>query len=113
MQIHSLQHTASLKRMSTLVLRLIPPRPDFALTMSDGERDLMGQHADHWRSRIEGGQVVVFGPVADETGSWGLCVAVVDDDDELRAFAAEDPTVLSGQFHFEIGTLLTGYVRTG
>ena len=73
----------------------------------------MGRHADHWRSRIEEGQVVVFGPVADETSSWGLCVADVDDDAELRQFAAADPTVLSGQFHFEIGTLLTGYVRTG
>jgi uncharacterized protein len=98
--------------MTTLVLRLIPPRPDFAMTMSDDERDLMGRHADHWASRIETGQVVVFGPVADETGSWGLCVADVDDEAGLRAFAAEDPTVLSGQFHFEIGTLLTGYVRS-
>jgi hypothetical protein len=36
----------------------------------------------------------------------------VDDEAELRAFAAQDPTVVSGLFHFEIGTLLTGYVRT-
>jgi uncharacterized protein len=98
--------------MGTLVLRLIPPRSDFAMTMSDHERDLMSRHAEHWRSRIEAGQVVVFGPVADETGSWGLCVAEVDDEAELRAFAAKDPTVVSGLFHFEIGTLLTGYVRT-
>jgi hypothetical protein len=99
--------------VTTLVLRLIAPRPDFAMTMSDDERDLMGRHADHWRPRIEAGEVVVFGPVADEGGSWGLCVADVEDEAELRAFAAEDPTVLSGRFHFEIGTLLTGYVRTG
>ena len=98
--------------MTTLVLRLVPPRADFAMTMSQDERDLMGRHADHWRPRIEAGHVVVFGPVADETGSWGLCVADVDDEAELRAFAAQDPTVQSGQFHFEIGTLLTGYVRT-
>ena len=97
--------------MGTLALRLIPPRSDFAMTMSQDERDLMGRHADHWRPRIEAGQVVVFGPVADETGSWGLCVADVDDEAELRAFAANDPTVLSGLFHFEIGTLLTGHVR--
>ncbi len=83
------------------------------MTMSDDERDLMGRHADHWRPRIEAGHVAVFGPVADGTGSWGLCVAEVDDEAELRTFAAADPTVLSGQFHFEIGTLLTGYVRTG
>jgi uncharacterized protein YciI len=98
--------------MGTMVLRLIPPRSDFAMTMSDSERELMSRHADHWRSRIDAGQVVVFGPVADETGSWGLCVAEVDDEAELRAFAAKDPTVVSGLFHFEFGTLLTGYVRS-
>jgi uncharacterized protein YciI len=99
--------------MTTFVLRLIGPRPDFAMTMSDEERQLMGRHADHWRPRIEAGEVVVFGPVADGTGSWGLSVAEVEDEAGLRAFAAQDPTVLSGQFHYEIGTLLTGFVRAG
>jgi hypothetical protein len=98
--------------METFVLRLIPPRPDFAMTMSDDERGLMSRYADHWRSRVETGHVVVSGPVADETGSWGLCVTEVDDEAELRAFAATDPTVVSGHFHFEIDTLLTGYTRT-
>ena len=38
-------------------------------------------------------------------------MADVDDEADVRAFAADDPTVLSGLFHFEIGTLLTGHVR--
>ncbi|MET0663539.1 MAG: hypothetical protein ABWZ42_10450 [Ilumatobacteraceae bacterium] len=31
--------------MTTFVFRLIPPRPTFALDMTDVEREIMGQHA--------------------------------------------------------------------
>ena len=35
--------------MPTFVLRLIAPRPDFAQTMTDAEREIMNRHAAHWR----------------------------------------------------------------
>jgi len=56
--------------------------------------------------------MVIFGPVLDRTGSWGLGVMEADDEDELRAFAAGDPAVTSGTAQLQIGTLLTGYVRS-
>ena len=31
--------------MPTFVIRLTTPRPDFAMTMSDAEREIMGRHA--------------------------------------------------------------------
>lgn len=89
------------------------PRPNFALDMSDEERAIMGQHAAHWRPYLDAGQMVVFGPVLDTTGSWGLAVVEAPDDDELRAFAAGDPAVTSGTAEFEIGTMLAGFVRPG
>ena len=83
--------------MTTVVLRVVPPRPDLAMTRSDEERDLVGRHPEHWGSRTEAGQVVGFASVADDIGSGGLCVAEVDEKAELRAFTAEDPAVLSGR----------------
>lgn len=97
--------------MPTYILRLTSPRPDFALNMSDEEREIMGRHAAHWKPYVESGQMVVFGPVLDSTGSWGLGVIELDDEDELRAFAATDPVVTTGTGHIEIGTLLAGFVR--
>src|SRR3712207_2573373 len=97
--------------MSTFVFRLIAPRPTFALDMTDDERAVMGEHAAYWQSYIEGGRMVVFGPVMDDTGSWGLGIVEADDEDELRAYAAGDPAVTSGTARLEIGTLLTGFVR--
>jgi uncharacterized protein YciI len=97
--------------MSTFVLRLSADRPDFAMTMTDEEREVMGRHAAHWQPWVEDGRMVVFGPVLDGTGSWGLGVVETDDEDGLRAHAAQDPAVTSGTGTLEVGQMLAGFVR--
>ena len=97
--------------MATFVLRLIAPRPTFALDMTDEERAVMGRHAEHWQPFIEDGRMVVFGPVVDGQGSWGLGVLEADSEDEIRAHAAEDPVVTTGTGTIEVGSLLAGFVR--
>ena len=98
--------------MSTFVFRLKAPRPTFALDMNDEEREIMARHAAHWRPWIESGQMVIFGPVLDSTGSWGLGVVEADDEQELRAFAADDPVVTTGTGTIEVGKMLGGFVRS-
>ena len=100
-----------LPSMGTFIFRLKAPRPDFALDMTDEERAIMGRHAAHWQPLIDSGDMVVFGPVLDGTGSWGLGVVEAEDEDAIRAFAAEDPAVTSGTAQMEIGQMLAGYVR--
>lgn len=97
--------------MSTFVLRLIGPRPDFALEMTDEERDVMERHAAHWQQFVESGRMVVFGPVLDGSGSWGLGVVEADNEDEVRAHAAQDPVVTSGIRRLDVGSMLGGFVR--
>jgi uncharacterized protein YciI len=97
--------------MSTFVFRLIAPRPTFALDMTDDEREIMGRHAAYWQRFIDSGQMVIFGPVLDATGSWGLGVIEADDEDELRAYAAGDPVVTTGTANIELGKMGAGFVR--
>jgi uncharacterized protein len=97
--------------MTTFVFRLIAPRPTFALDMTEEERAIMGRHAAHWQPLIDAGRMVVFGPILDDTGSWGLGVIEAEDEDELRAFAAGDPVVTTGTATMELGKMLTGFVR--
>jgi uncharacterized protein YciI len=97
--------------MSTYVFRLQAPRPTFALDMSDEEREIMARHAAHWRPRVDSGQMVIFGPVLDSSGSWGLGVVEADNEEKLRAFAAEDPVVTTGTGTIEVGKMLGGFVR--
>jgi uncharacterized protein YciI len=99
--------------MATFVFRLKAPRPTFALDMTEEEREVMGRHAAYWQPLVEAGRMVVFGPVLDSTGSWGLGVVEADDEDEIRSFAAGDPAVTTGTASIEMGKMLAGFVRPG
>jgi uncharacterized protein YciI len=99
--------------MPTFVLRLIAPRPNFAQTLTESEREIMTRHADHWRPYLERGDMVVFGPVLTDEDSYGLAVVETDDEPALREFAAQDPVVTTGTADFEVGRLAAGHVRGG
>ena len=97
--------------MPTFVLRLIAPRPNFAETLTDSEQETMNRHAAHWGRYLERGDMVVFGPVLTDDDSYGLAVVETDDEQALRAFAAQDPVVTTGTAAFELGRLAAGHVR--
>ena len=97
--------------MSTFVLRLIAPRPNFAETLTDSEREIMSSHAAHWRPYLDRGEMVVFGPVLTGEDSYGLAVVESDDEQALREFAARDPVVITATAAFEVGRLAAGHVR--
>jgi uncharacterized protein YndB with AHSA1/START domain len=78
------------------LFRLIPPRPTFAFDMSEHERSVMSRHAAYWLDKLEAGLVVVFGPVNDPAGPWGLCVLRVKGDDEMAALREGDPAIREG-----------------
>ena len=71
----------------------------------------MGRHAAYWQPLIDAGRMVIFGPVLDSSGSWGLGVVEADDEEELRAFAVGDPVVTSGTAVIEVGKMLAAFVR--
>ncbi len=91
--------------MPVFVLRLKAPRPRFAQTLTDAEREIMGRHGAHWRPYLERGEMVAFGPVLTDEDSYGLAVVETDDERALREFAAEDPVVTTGTASFEIGRM--------
>ncbi len=97
--------------MPTLVLRLIAPRPNFAQTITDAEREIMSRHAAHWGPYLERGEMVVFGPVLTDDDSYGLAVVETDDEQAVQEFAAQDPVVTTGTARFEFGRLAAGHVR--
>jgi uncharacterized protein YciI len=53
----------------------------------------------------------VFGPILDGTGSRGLGVVEAEDENELRAFADQDPVVTTRTATIEMGKMLAGFVR--
>jgi uncharacterized protein len=88
--------------MSHFVYKEIPPRPTFAADMSTAEADLMARHATYWFDQLDRGRVIVFGPVADPDGVWGLGVIDIEDDAAARALVLDDPAIASGMATFEL-----------
>jgi uncharacterized protein YciI len=92
--------------MPHFFLKLIAPRPTFAMDMNDDERTLMREHATYWKSRQDLGEVVVFGPVLDPNGPYGMGVVSAQDEAGARAFADADPVIKSGTgFRCEISPM--------
>jgi uncharacterized protein len=91
--------------MPVFVLRLKAPRPGFAQTITDEEREIMGRHGAHWRPYLDRGDMLAFGPVLTDDDSYGLAIVETDDERALRDFAAQDPVVTTGTASFEIGRL--------
>ncbi|MGX9789508.1 YciI family protein [Mycobacterium sp. MMS18-G62] len=96
---------------SLFLFRLVPPRADFAQTMTAEERHAMTLHMTYWANLLSAGRVVVYGPVADPEGVWGMGVLRAADRAEVLAIGERDPSVTAGVNTFEVFEIMGG--RTG
>jgi hypothetical protein len=89
------------------LIRLIPPRPSFLADMTQEEAAIMQAHVGYWTEKLHEGKAIVFGPVADPAGPWGLGVIRVTSEDQLREFEANDPAIASNRgFRYEVLPML-------
>jgi uncharacterized protein YndB with AHSA1/START domain len=87
--------------------RLLAPRPTFAFDMTADERQVMQEHAAYWREHLAAGTAIVFGPVADPKGGWGLGVVRVRSADEVAPLEQNDPAIRSNRgFTYEVLPML-------
>ncbi|MGY4654129.1 YciI family protein [Mycobacterium sp. URHB0021] len=96
---------------SLFLFRLVPPRADFAQTMTHEERHAMTLHTGYWQELLTAGRVVVYGPVADPEGMWGLGILRVAGRADALAIGERDPSVTAGINTFEVLEIPGG--RTG
>ena len=83
--------------MNHFAYRLIGPRPTFGPgDMSDDEAAVMEEHAAYWFPLVERGTALVYGPVLDPAGTFGLAVVQAETEADVEAIRAEDPAVRSG-----------------
>jgi hypothetical protein len=91
--------------MAHFLLRLNPPRPSFISDMTEEEAGLMQQHASYMASAAG---VVLYGPVAEPSGAWGLAIVSVADENAARSITAGDPLIRSGAgFSYDVIPMLT------
>jgi uncharacterized protein len=80
--------------MKYFLCRLLPPRPTFAQDMTETEAKVMRAHVAYWTDLAERGTAIVFGPVADPKGVWGVGILEVGDEAQVQSLTANDPVML-------------------
>jgi len=100
-------HAKSEPTLNAIMVKLFPPRPTFIADMTDAERAIMMQHQTYWREKLAEGRAIVFGPVADPNGGFGLGVIRAESLDAVKAFEASDPAILAKSgFRYEVFPML-------
>ena len=82
--------------------------------MNEKEAGLMREHAAYWKCHAERGVAVVFGPVMDPKGPWGLGIVEATSEAEVHALQTDDP-VIKGRIglQYETYPLASAIVRKG
>jgi uncharacterized protein YciI len=65
--------------------------------MNDEEREMMIRHGAYWRAMQDQGKMLLFGPVADPSGGWGMGVLKVASEEELHELQGNDPAILGNR----------------
>ncbi len=81
-------------------IRTDNPRPTFQLDMTAEERATMQAHVAYHSEKAARGLAVVFGPVMDPKGVYGIGVYQVRDETEMRAILDQDPA--KGLLKYEV-----------
>jgi uncharacterized protein YciI len=81
-------------------LKLNPPRPTFAMDMSEDEKNIMKQHVVYWTDLMNKGSVVVFGPVLDPKSVYGIGIISAESEDKVKDFIANDPASKVNRYEY-------------
>lgn len=72
-------------------LKLNPPRPGFAMDMTDDEKNIMLSHVEYWGNLLNKGIAIAYVPVFDPKGGYGVGIISVDSDEQLGNLIKNDP----------------------
>jgi uncharacterized protein len=86
------------------------PRPTFHLDMTTEERAIMERHVAYWSEKATHGIAIVFGPVMDPKGVYGIGVYRVRDEAEVRDLLDHDPA--NGLLKYEVLPMARAVVGT-
>ena len=91
--------------------KLYPPRPSFHMDMNDEEKTVMQQHMQYWVLLTENRNAIIYGPVFDPQGVFGMAVVEVNSDDQANEIAESDPAVSSKVCTYELIPMQVGMIR--
>ena len=98
--------------MPTYLYKLTPPRPTFPSDITAAEGVAMEQHFGYWGNQMSRGAAVVFGPVADPKGTYGIAIVNAPNEADAKRICTGDPAVTAKLgFTFEVHEMPNAVVR--
>jgi uncharacterized protein len=92
--------------MQHFFYKLTPPRPTFPMDMSSREGAIMEEHFTYWRSLLADQKAIVYGPVMDPSGAYGVAVLEVESEALAQEIGENDPAIRAGAgFSFQVHTM--------
>lgn len=85
-------------------LKLIAPRNTFVQDMTEEERKIMQSHLEYWKGLMSKGTAIVFGPVFDPKGVYGLGIVAVESEEQVKDITENDPA--NGLHRYEFYPML-------
>jgi len=80
--------------------------------MTRGEMKVMQEHLTYWKELTDKNFVVIFAPVADPNGIYGLAIVEADDEAVVNGFGINDPVIKAVLgFRFEVFPMLQPILR--
>jgi uncharacterized protein YciI len=73
--------------------KLIPPRPTFPQDMTEVEGKVMQEHVAYWQDLANRKIAIIFGPVLDPSGAYGIAIIETDDDSAVENICRNDPAI--------------------
>jgi hypothetical protein len=86
------------------------PRPTFHVDMTAEERAIMNRHVAYWSDKARQGIAIVFGPVMDPTGVYGIGVHRVQDETEMCMLLEQDPA--NGLLQYDVSPMPRAVIGT-
>jgi uncharacterized protein YciI len=79
--------------MKYFLYKLLPPRPTFPQDMTEAEGELMQEHINYWKTLVDKRIAVIFGPVADPKGIYGLAIIETEEESIAQDIRVNDPAI--------------------
>ena len=76
--------------------------PTFVMDMNEEEKKLMQQHSIFWNDLLAKGTALVYGPVLDPKGPYGLAIIEADTEGTAQALCKSDPTIQANLHTYEL-----------
>lgn len=88
--------------MPHFIFKLVSPRPTFAMDMNEEEKKLMHQHAIFWNDLLEKGTALIYGPVLDPKGYYGLAIIEAINEGAAHTICTNDPAIKASLHTYEL-----------